>query len=197
MCDTTVMASEALHYALLGLISSSRQGIHGYRLKQEFDAVYGEFWALNYGQVYRLLDRLERSGLVQSRDEIQTGRPSRKVFSLTSGGQSDLEGWLVRPPGSSSIPLRDELIIKLQFLTAARVPEVLAVVRSQRAAYLQHLSQLTKRRTKLVGRGDEGFVIDLLLRQIEMRVRSDLHWLDVVEKAVEERFGIRAAERPR
>lgn len=185
------MPSQAVQYALLGLISSRRHGIHGYRLKREFDAVYGEFWALNYGQIYRLLDRLERAGLIRGRDEIQTGRPSRKVFSLTEGGQHDLEGWLIRSSGHEPVALRDELIVKLQFLTRERASEILALVRSQRAAYLQHLSRLTKRRSKLVGSGDEGFLIDLLLRQIDMRVRADLGWLDVVEAAVQERFDLR------
>jgi len=191
------MGSQAVQYAVLGLIATRETGIHGYQLKREFDAIFGEFWALNYGQIYRLLDRLERAGLIEGRDEIQTGRPSRKVFLASEGGHLDFDGWLVRPPSTEPVALRDELTVKLHFLTEARVPEILALVRSQRAAYLQHLSRLTKRRTKLVARGDEVFVVDLLLRQVDMRVRTDLSWLDVVEEAVQQRFGRRAAGRSR
>lgn len=191
------MGSQALQYAVLGLISTRETGIHGYLLKNEFDALYGEFWALNYGQMYRMLDRLERAGLIEGRDEIQTGRPSRKVFRVTERGRRSFDRWLVHPPTAEPRPLRDELSVKLLFLNESRVDETLALVRSQRALYLQHLSRLTKRRSKLAARGDEGFVNDLLLRQIDMRVRSDLHWLDVVEEAVQQRFGARSAGRGR
>ncbi len=64
--------------------------------------------------------------------------------------------------------------------------ETLALIRSQRALYLQHLARLTKRRSKL---SDELFVTHLLLRQADMRVRSDLAWLDLVEEEIRKRFG--------
>lgn len=41
------MATDAVQYAVLGLISARSDGIHGYQLKSEFDALYGEFWELN------------------------------------------------------------------------------------------------------------------------------------------------------
>jgi len=66
------MPMYALQYAVLGLISAREAGVHGYRLKNEFEALYGDFWALNYGQMYRTLDRLERAGLIEGFDELQT-----------------------------------------------------------------------------------------------------------------------------
>lgn len=180
------MATDAVQYAVLGLISARSDGIHGYQLKSEFDALYGEFWELNYGQMYRTLDRLERAGFIEGFDQLQTGRPNRKVFKITARGQRNLDRWLVHPPSEEPRPLRDELSVKLLFLTEQRVEETLALIRSQRALYLQHLARLTKRRSKL---SDELFVTHLLLRQADMRVRSDLAWLDLVEEEIRKRFG--------
>jgi DNA-binding PadR family transcriptional regulator len=182
------MASDAVQYAVLGLISSREAGIHGYQLKSEFDSLYGDFWALNYGQMYRTLDRLERAGYIEGFDQFQTGRPNRKVFRITKSGRRILDEWLVHPPNDQPRPLRDELSVKLLFLNETRFEEILTLIRSQRAMYLQHLSRLTKRRGKL-GDDQDLFVADLLLRQADMRVRSDLAWLDLVESEVRQRFG--------
>ncbi len=182
------MASDAVQYAVLGLISSREAGIHGYQLKSEFDSLYGDFWALNYGQMYRTLDRLERAGYIEGFDQLQTGRPNRKIFRITERGRRSLDEWLVNPPSHQPRPLRDELSVKLLFLNEARMDEILTLIRSQRAIYLQHLSRLTKRRGKLP-EDQDLFVTDLLLRQADMRVRSDLAWLDLVESEVRQRFG--------
>ena len=84
------MPMYALQYAVLGLISAREAGVHGYKLKNEFEALYGDFWVLNYGQMYRTLDRLERAGLIEGFDEFQTGRPNRKVFRITRQGRDQL-----------------------------------------------------------------------------------------------------------
>jgi hypothetical protein len=65
---------------------------------------------------------------------------------------------------------------------------MLPLIRSQRAIYLQHLARLTKRRSLLEETGAEMFVTRLLLLQADMRVRTDLAWLDLVEKELLERF---------
>jgi len=78
----------------------------------------------------------------------------------------------------------------LLFLTDAKHNETLALIRSQRAIYLQHLARLTKRRSVLeeAGQGD-SFVTRLLLVQADMRVRADLAWLDLVEQELLQRSG--------
>jgi len=181
------LATDVVQYALLGLISGRPEGAHGYQLKIEFDALYGDFWSLNYGQLYRTLDRLERAGLVQCTEEVQSGRPSRKVYRITASGQQSLDDWLLLPPTDEPRPLRDDLSVKLLFLTESRRQETLALVRSQRAIYLHHLARLTKRRTVLEESAQDMFVTRLLLLQADMRVRADLAWLDLVEKELLQR----------
>jgi len=190
------LATDVVQYALLGLISARPEGTHGYQLKIEFEALYGDFWSLNYGQLYRTLDRLERAGLIQCTEEVQSGRPSRKVYRITASGRHNLDDWLLLPPTDEPRPLRDDLSVKLLFLTEARREEIVALVRSQRAIYLHHLARLTKRRTLLEESGQDMFVTRLLLLQADMRVRTDLAWLDLVEKELLQRIEVKKAPRP-
>jgi DNA-binding PadR family transcriptional regulator len=180
------MVADPVQYALLGLISSRSDGIHGYQLKVEFDALCGDFWVLNYGHLYRTLDRLEKAGLIAGSELAQSGRPNRKIYRITASGRKSLDDWLLLPPADPR-PLRDELALKLLFLSPIRAGETLALIRSQRAAYLKHLSRVSKRRVQLDGSDQDLFVTNLLLLQADMRVRADLAWLDLVERAVAER----------
>src|SRR5947208_1815666 len=102
------MATGNLRYAVLGLIASKNDGVHGYQLKGECEAIADEFWALNYGRLYRILDELEVSGSLSVADEIQIGRPNKKVYRITQKGKQDLDDWLLAPVQANAQPLRDE-----------------------------------------------------------------------------------------
>ena len=191
------MATDAVQYAILGLLSASTDGGHGYQLKPQFDQLYGDFWTLNYSQLYRTLDRLERAGLIECTERVQGRRPNRKVYRVTTSGRQSFDDWLLLPPSDDPRPLRDELSVKLLFLTEPRRKETLALIRSQRTIYLQHLARLTKRRSLLEESGEEMCVTSLLLLQADMRVRTDLAWLDLVEKELLQRSEARrVASRP-
>ena len=192
------MSRHALQYAVLGLISAREAGVHGYRLKNEFDALYGEFWALNYGQMYRTLDRLERAGLIEGFDEPQDRRPTRKVFRITPRGRKNdsTRGCFTRPARSRGRCVTSSRS-KLLFLTDGQADEMRTIISTHRALYLKHLARLTKRRDAVDETTREGFVTKLLLSQADMRVRADLAWLDHVEGEVTRRFAQHAADGPR
>ena len=185
------MATDAMQFAILGLISGTAEGAHGYQLKAEFDALCGDFWEVNYGQMYRTLDRLEHCGMIEGTEQIQTGRPNRRVYRITERGRQSLDDWLLLPPSAQAMPLRDELALKLLFLSRARLEDTLTLVSTQRARYLQQLARLNARRTALESTADGGFVMYLLLLQVDMRVRADLGWLDIVEREIRKRLGPR------
>jgi DNA-binding PadR family transcriptional regulator len=192
------LAADAVQYAILGLIAARADGAHGYQLKVEFDALYGDFWSLNYGQLYRTLDRLDRAGFIHGTEQVQSGRPSRKIYRITTSGRQSLDDWLLLPPSYEPRPLRDELSVKLLFLTDGKRSETIALVRSQRALYLQHLARLTKRRSVLEESTQADlFVTRLLLLQADMRIRADLGWLDLVERELLQRSDARASPQAR
>jgi len=79
----------SIKYAMLGILSQG--DLHGYELKSSFDERVGEFWSLNYGQIYSTLDRFEKEELVTHDRQEQEKRPDRKIFSITPLGRKDLK----------------------------------------------------------------------------------------------------------
>ncbi len=53
----------SLKYGVLGLLAE--EPLHGYEVKNRFEAMLGGTWEVNIGQVYTTLQRLERDGLVR------------------------------------------------------------------------------------------------------------------------------------
>ncbi|HEY5276491.1 MAG TPA: PadR family transcriptional regulator, partial [Coriobacteriia bacterium] len=54
----------SVRYGLLALLAEA--STHGYQLKTAFERRTGGSWALNIGQVYTTLQRLERDGFVEA-----------------------------------------------------------------------------------------------------------------------------------
>ncbi|MCW5891723.1 MAG: helix-turn-helix transcriptional regulator [bacterium] len=183
------MARDAVDHAVLGLIAANADGIHGYRITSELGGCYRDLWALTPGQVYRALERLRTRRMIEGFDQAQTGRPNRRVFKITARGERTLVRWMLSPPTDRPPPLNDDLSVKLLLLTDERTQVLLGVLRAQRALHLQRLSRLGKRRARLA---DAGFVTRLLLDRTEMRLRSELAWLDIAEEAIAGRRGAEA-----
>ncbi len=173
-----------VQFAVLGLIASKPEGIHGYALKGECEAISDAFWSLNYGKLYRILDLLESSGELDVADQIQQGRPNRKVYRITERGRRTLDDWLLSPLTGEAQPLRDELVLKLLFLGAGQVNKVCELIKQQRGIYLTRLARISRRRRRLAKAGVDMKASELVLDGAEMRVRADISWLDHVERAL-------------
>ncbi|MFT4570402.1 MAG: PadR family transcriptional regulator AphA [Hyphomicrobiaceae bacterium] len=178
------MGQGNLQYAVLGLIASKEDGTHGYRLKTDCQAISDEFWQVNYGRLYRVLDLLERDGELNSQDFIQHGRPNRKVFRITEQGRRTLDDWLLQPVDEQGQPLRDELILKLLFLGADDTTKLHRLIKDQRAIYLKRLGKLARRRRQLEKAGVDMRATELVLDGAAMRVRADITWIEHVERTL-------------
>ena len=176
------MSAGNLRYAVLGLIANKPDGVHGYRLKGECEAIADEFWAMNYGKLYRILDVLERAGELTVADEIQRGRPNRKVYRITERGRQNLDDWLLQPVQDGATPLRDELVLKLLFLGTGDIDRLYPLIVQQRRIYLTRLAHVTRRRRRLEKSGVDGDATAIIMDGAEMRVRADLAWLDTIER---------------
>lgn len=59
----------------------------GYDLKKNWeDGPFGAMGGASFGSIYPALAKLEQDGLIASREEIQHGKPPRRVYSLTEAG---------------------------------------------------------------------------------------------------------------
>lgn len=182
----------AVSYAILGLIAGCDAGAHGYQLKLDCDSRYRELWTFSFGQLYRILDRLEREGLISGTAHVQATRPTRRVYRITPSGRQALDQWLSLPPSDEIPSLPDELSVRLLFLSHRR-EEAAAVIQNQRATDRNLLARLTRRRSLLEKSRDTSLMERLLLLQGDMRLRAEMAWLDLVEQALVQREDADAA----
>ena len=98
----------SVKHALLGILS--RQPRHGYELKREFDDALGDFWSLNFGQIYTTLERLQADGLVEHQEVSQHDKPDKKVYRITDQGLAEFYDWKTRAIKPEPRSLRDEPI---------------------------------------------------------------------------------------
>lgn len=99
----------SLKYVILSALSEL--SLTGYEITKEFDLVLGNFWHAKHQQVYRELAKMADEGLVSFRLEPQTGKPDRKVYSVTAMGTRALERWFSEPTPMSAI--KSALLVKV------------------------------------------------------------------------------------
>jgi len=176
----------ALHYALLGMVSSNPSGIHGYALKRQCDRLLGSFWCHNFGEIYRILDRLSAEKSIEQ--IVEQPESHRKIYRITDKGRRSLDTFILTPPTDAPRPLRQELAVKLLFASRERVPELVQLVQHQRDAYLRQLHLLGVQRRKLARAPVDAFVTNLLIDGAELSARAELSWLDDVTRKLQQRF---------
>ena len=173
----------SIKYAILGILTEKDQ--HGYELKAEFDARVGEFWSLNFGQIYSTLDRLEKEGLVTHDRQSQEKRPDRKIFSVTDQGRIDLSEWLSTPI-TKVRALRDEFFIKLVFMDKDDPAAVLRLIEQQKMLHLRHMNRLTRKKLALKSETGNGDYLptELLLDAGLFHAEADIKWLSLCETKI-------------
>jgi DNA-binding PadR family transcriptional regulator len=163
-----------IEYALLGLLQ--KQPMHGYQLYQELSAPNGlwQVWRIKQGQLYALLTKLEESGYLNATLESQEARPPRKIFQLTTSGQTALQQWLTTPVARPR-QVRQEFLAKLFFVQRAGISAVTALFAAQRT--MCRAWQAQEQATESAATGFAQVVALFRLSQVE----ALLTWLDRCE----------------
>jgi DNA-binding PadR family transcriptional regulator len=156
---------------LLALLAT--EASHGYELRARLELALGPLAdALNAGQVYVTLNRLEKAGLVSSERVGQTDRPDRKVYELTETGRARVMEWLEDTSWPKPAPA--EFHLKLVAAAAAGLADPVRLVDAQRHALLAGLA--IAQRAALAE--PDGSVAGLLLEGVVLRLQADLRWLE-------------------
>ncbi|MEW5987659.1 MAG: PadR family transcriptional regulator [Chloroflexota bacterium] len=165
-----------MKYALLALLA--REPAHGYELKQTYERLFAAVLpAVNAGQIYTTLARLERDGLVAARPVEQGDRPDKRVYQLTAAGQTALQEWLASPtPGPR---LKDEFLMKWVLAQAAGLGQAADLIERQRRHYLQNLRDLNNLAARPEVRQSQ--TAELLIQGAILHLKADLQWLDLCE----------------
>ena len=158
----------------LALLSGDRA--HGYELKQSFEQEFGDLLpALNAGQIYVTLGRLERDGLVVGQAVPGDSR-GKRVYELTEAGRAALAAWIELPV--SGRRLKDEFFMKFIVVGSRQLAEPKQLLEGQRREYLQSLRDLNA----LLEVNGKGPAAELLIEGAILHLRADLEWLELIEQ---------------
>ncbi len=173
----------SVRFAILGLLAQKPR--YGYELHRLFEAVVGgdRNWEVKPAQVYTTLERLEEAGLVERSSDLGEGeQPARRIYTLSSAGLLELEGWFAG--GVTPDHQRDEFFVKLMVALSSGKADPRRVIQTQRAHLYQELHAATALRDSYDPRNRLAQI--LLLDKALMHLEADLRWLDIAETRLED-----------
>jgi len=152
------------------------EGAHGYELKQSLEQEFGDLLpALNAGQIYVTLGRLERDGLVVGQPVPGDSR-GKRVYELTEAGRDALASWIELPV--SGRRLKDEFFMKFIVVASTQLVDPKQLLEGQRREYLQSLRDLNA----VLEANGKGPTAELLVEGAILHLKADLEWLELIEQ---------------
>ena len=171
---------EPAEFAVLGALLAGPA--HGYELKRRLAEGLGPIWRIAPSQLYALLPRLERQGLVRGRTLPQEGRPPRRVYALTQSGEEAFWEWATSPVRHAR-DLRLQLLAKLYFLRRYAPKRLLPLIALQRA-------WLSRLRERIAGLDtlptDDPVLSELVISFRLAQLDALLDWLGEAENRIKE-----------
>jgi DNA-binding PadR family transcriptional regulator len=164
-------------YVILGHVGMHPEGIHGYQLGRLLSRSAHRIPSLRLGQLYRVLRRLERAGLVDCHVESESSR-LRYRFAISSRGNACLQKWLSHIPAGTGITCQ-QLLYRLRF--AGRMPGT-ALLRlvdeaaTECATNLEDLSRRGSSAREVAGPYEAA---------LKARLATDRCWLEEVRRMLE------------
>jgi PadR family transcriptional regulator, regulatory protein AphA len=161
---------------LLGLLAA--QARHGYQLLEVFNdpAQLGRVWHLSTSQLYAVLKRLDKQGLIVGQEVTSPDAPTRTEYMLTEAGYTQLGNWLHEAQPSASIRrVRVEFLSRLYIARLLNIPTI-PIVQRQRAVCEAELKATTALREQSTP-GVEYLALDLMIAQLQ----GVLGWIDRCE----------------
>ena len=154
----------------------AKEPSQGYQLRARLDDALGPLSeAINAGQIYVTLGRLERAGFVTLDEAGSSADRERKIYVLTAAGQERVGEWLAEV--SWPRPDLAEFHLKLIAASSAGLADPISIVDAQRRELLRRLRDAERAEIA----EPEGSDAALLLEGIVLRLQADLRWLEACE----------------
>ncbi len=172
---------------ILGTLS--RGAAHGHQIVGVVRLSNASAWIdLSEKHVYYVLRKLEKRGLVTTREERVGRRPPRRVHELTEAGRAELRRLLAHTEFREAIPTSpfDTVLAILAFTPELSDAEATEVVRGRRDALAAEIDSFPE---------DEGVNIEAIhgamARAMYDRkravVRAELEWVEALLKELDDR----------
>lgn len=180
MSSPTYTAGMSLRHAVLGLLSIEPST--GYELTRRFDSSLAHAWHASHSQIYPLLSRLEREGLVEV---VSEGARRSRTWAVTDAGRAELRHWLVATAPDRG--QRNESGVRW-FLQELLAPADRRAVLEQELAYVRaandQLRERAERKHAEEGDRPRGFTASL---DLGLRIQAVMiAWLEEQLEALDE-----------
>lgn len=167
-------------YILLGILNLEPR--HGYEVYKEMARLegIGLVWQVKQSQIYSLLDKLEKQGLIAATLIPGVTRPDRKQYRLTDAGGKRLRDWM-ESPVEHTRDMRQDFLGRLYFARLSGREATVALLERQRAACQRWQQSLQSQFDQL---GGEQVYEQLVFRFRIAQVEAMLRWLDFCQRFV-------------
>jgi DNA-binding PadR family transcriptional regulator len=164
-------------HALLGLLLD--RPAYPYELADRLQRRLGPAWAVNSGQLYQTVSRLEQEGLIERVAGSSGPRDDRHVFAITEAGVAEFERWFERAASGARLSRRP-LLVKITLAGAERQREVLHQIDAYELDCAERLNELSSMREaisleKARLRADH-VLLRLNLSADIFQLEGELHW---------------------
>jgi PadR family transcriptional regulator AphA len=126
-----------LGYAILSAVG--RKPCSGYELTQYLELM----WPAKHSQIYPMLTKMEQNEFLIYEHIKQTGKPDKKIFSITEKGKEALEKWNTKSPSDTLD--RDEFLIKVYAIWMSEEENSIQLIRDRISSLEETMVNLSKK----------------------------------------------------
>jgi PadR family transcriptional regulator, regulatory protein AphA len=147
----------------------------GYELTKVAAKSVGHVWAPARSQLYAVLTRLARDGLATARTVVQSDRPDKQVYKVTTAGERALEDWLAVVDADD----HDAFMLKVFYGGLMPRRTLIEHIEAYRESLYERLEVFDEISEENTNRGHDYFH-RLMLDYGYARARASLGWADEV-----------------
>lgn len=169
-----------LSFGLLSLISTKPQS--GYDLLLKFK----RFWHTTHSTIYPLLSQLLEAEYISCDVMEQSGKPDKKIYTITEKGFDKLVDWMYKPAGPAVI--KDEMMLKLSCIQVLDQKTANWLLDEMETRYQKQLSEYSETLARMKSSGtsekdlreSEDFGMYILLSKVVSDAKSGIEWCNWV-----------------
>lgn len=167
----------SINHTILGMLNCKPST--GYDLKKIMQESSFMPWSGNNNQIYKALLELDDNAFVNSELYPQNGSPSKKVYTITEAGLSELKKWLLSAP--EMFEVKKPILLQLVWADLLRDEELDELL----SKYEQNLRgqmfiEQTKSQSGFFNQGRtprESAIWDLINQNIFLSYQAELEWV--------------------
>ena len=180
--------AQKTRYAVLGVLTIEDSS--GYDIHRFLENSVRHFWSESFGQIYPILNKLEKEGAVRSREEPSGGR-KRRVYSIEEKGREELRTWLTAS-STEARSHRNELLLKLFFCNDESAPVIADEIRRLRLDAAANLAEYRRLEEGLRSEAWRESSFNYWMATLDygrIVAEAQQEWCDRTLRAIEERLG--------